>query len=175
MIHVRYACRADVPQLMRLINEMGRHERLPVSIGEERLTADAFGSSQRIQVLVAEAFGDLVGYALYYDCYSSFQGPGLFLEDLFVRENYRSHHLGRELLTRVAEDAEARGCFGILFNVLDWNAAALEFFTRAGAMVLNERKTLCLAAEALQLLREYHLATSASPITQQGPRNTGTH
>jgi GNAT superfamily N-acetyltransferase len=153
MIHVRSACRTDMPQLMQLIHEMGRHERLPVSISEERLTADAFGSSQRVKVLVAEARGALVGYALYYECYSSFQGPGLFLEDLFVRENYRSQHVGRKLLTRVAEDAAAQGCFGILFNVLDWNAPALGFFTRAGATVLRERKTLCLAAEALRHLQ----------------------
>jgi GNAT superfamily N-acetyltransferase len=148
MIHIRAARRADVPDLKRLIDEMARHERLPVSLSEERLNSDAFGSSARVQILVAEAGAALVGYALYFECYSSFRGPGLFLEDLFIREEYRRHHVGRKLLTRVAEAATMQGYFGILFNVLDWNTAALGFFTRVGATVLHEHKTLCLANDA---------------------------
>jgi GNAT superfamily N-acetyltransferase len=167
MIDIRYGCRADMPQLMGLLDEMGRHERLPVSISQERLTADAFGPSQRVKVLVAEANGRLVGYALYYECYSSFQGPGLFLEDLFVCENYRTHRVGRELLARVA--GAAQGYFGILFNVLDWNAPALGFFARAGATVLNERKTLCFGAEALRQLQQPRPHPSACRFAQHGP------
>jgi GNAT superfamily N-acetyltransferase len=161
MIHIRAARRADVPDLKRLIDEMARHECLPLSLSEGQLNSDAFGSSARVQILVAEAGGALVGYALYFECYSSFRGPGLFLEDLFVREEYRHHHVGRKLLTRVAEAATMQGCFGILFNVLDWNTAALGFFTRAGATVLHERKVLCLANEAFRSLR-----TRATPRSQ---------
>jgi ribosomal protein S18 acetylase RimI-like enzyme len=166
MTQVRYARATDGAQLVRLINEMGRHERLPVSLTEEQLNADFFGSSPRVRVLVAEAEGALVGYALYYECYSSFQGLGLFLEDVFVREEYRSQHIGRRLLTCVAEAATTQGCFAILFNVLDWNAPALDFFRRAGASVLHERKTLCLAAGALRNLQEPADGASAATISQ---------
>lgn len=153
MIFIREARYADGPQLKQLLDEMARQERLPVLISEERLTADAFGPSPRIRILVAEADRELAGYALFYDCYSSFQGVGLFLEDLFVREAHRGHHVGRMLLARVAEAATMNACFGIVFNVLDWNTSAFDFFTRAGATVLHERKTLHLGAKALRNLQ----------------------
>jgi GNAT superfamily N-acetyltransferase len=152
MIHVRDAKRSDAGLLMQLIREMGQHERLLVTTTEERLTEDGFGLSPRFHALIAEADAEVAGYALVFDCYSSFQGAGIFLEDLFVRDDFRGKGVGRALLSRIAADAVERSQVGIMFNVLNWNQPALRFFESAGASVLADRKTLCLAGQALRTI-----------------------
>ena len=150
MIHVRDAVRTDAKLLMQLIEEMGRHERIPVLASEQTLVADGFGPAPKFHALIAEAETKVAGYALFFDCYSSFQGSGIFLEDLFVRDDFRGKGIGRALLAHIAARALELNCFGILFNVLDWNQPALDFFARAGASVLSERKTLQLAGNPLR-------------------------
>src|ERR1700693_1086190 len=73
------------------------------------------------------------GYALFFDCYSSFQGTGIFLEDLFVRNEFRGKGVGQALLSRIAARIVEFAYFGIMFNVLDWNQSALQFFESPGA------------------------------------------
>ncbi len=85
MIRVRKAQRSDARLLRQMILEMGQHERLPVFATEERLAEDGFGVAPKFHALIAEVDDAVAGYALFFDCYSSFQGPGIFLEDLFVR------------------------------------------------------------------------------------------
>ena len=96
MVHVRNARQADVKLLKALIDEMGVHERMSVFAGEERLTVDGFGPRPRFHALIAEVDQSVAGYALFFHCYSSFQGEGVFLEDLFVRDQFR----GRGWATR---------------------------------------------------------------------------
>jgi GNAT superfamily N-acetyltransferase len=162
MIHVRNAERTDTKLLTQLILEMGQHERLPVFVTEERLAADGFGLSPRFRALIAEADGKAAGYALFFDCYSSFQGVGIFLEDLFVRDEFRGKGVGAALLSGVAAKVVHLGYFGVLFNVLDWNQSALQFFKRSGASELSERKTLCLEGIALRELANAELVDASS-------------
>ena len=152
MIRVRHAERTDAKLLMQLIEEMGRHEEMPVFASKGSLVHDGFGPTPKFYALIAEVDTKVAGYALFFDCYSSFEGPGIFLEDLFVRDDFRGKGVGRALLSCVAARAVEFDYFGILFNVLDWNHSALEFFESAGASVLSERKTLCLAGRSLQAI-----------------------
>lgn len=144
MIQVRQAGSADAELLLQLIGEMGEQERMPVFTNEEKLARDGFGSAPKFHAFIAQAGTQVAGYALAFDCYSSFRGSGLFLEDLFVRDEFRGQGVGKVLMSRVKAMATELGCFGIMLNVLDWNEPAQRFFERAGATELSERKTLCL-------------------------------
>jgi GNAT superfamily N-acetyltransferase len=150
MIHVRNAECTDARLLMQLINEMGHHERLEVFATEEGLAEDGFGARPKFRALIAEVDAKAAGYALFFDYYSSFQGNGIFLEDLFIRDDFRSMGVGKALLSRIAVTAVEQGYFGIILNVLDWNQPALKFFQKTGASVLTARETLCLTGNALR-------------------------
>lgn len=149
-VNVRTAQQSDVDTLMALITRMSEYERLPLTIDRHVLLADGFGLNPRFHAAIVEVDSHPAGYALYHDCYSSFEGRGMFLEDLFVDARFRGTGVGDALLTHVSQLAVDEGCFGIMFNVLVWNDPALKFFARAGAITLDDRKTLCLALSTLK-------------------------
>ena len=154
MLVIRPANLNDVGILNTLIHEMGEYERLPVTTAEESLARDGFGSRPEFRVLIAEWDGQPAGYAFFFDCYSTFRGRGLFLEDLFVRVQFRKQKVGDALLSRVAAVARAENRFGIMLNVLAWNRPALEFFRKHNATFLDEWETACFDGTALQVLAE---------------------
>ena len=94
---------------------------------------------------MAEWDGQPAGYALFFDYYSSFEGrAGLFLEDLYVRDQYRGKGIGKALLARIASVARQQNCFGVRWQVLDWNTPAIEFYKSLGATFLDDWKTVSL-------------------------------
>jgi GNAT superfamily N-acetyltransferase len=149
MVSIRTGIVSDVPLLRTLIQEFATFERLPVTITEEQLRQDGFGAQPKFRILIAECDGQPAGYALFFDCYSSFQGRGIFLEDLFVRPSLRGKNVGRALLGHVASLAEEVDGFGVMFNVLDWNQKAIEFYQKIRATFLDDWKTVCLKNKAL--------------------------
>ncbi len=154
MLSIRPANLHDVGELKALIHEMGEYERMPVVVTKESLARDGFGPRPEFRVLIAEWDGQPAGYAFFFDCYSTFRGRGLFLEDLFVRAQFRGKKVGDALLSRVAAVARAENCFGIMLNVLAWNRPAIEFFRKHNATFLDDWKTARLDREALQSLDE---------------------
>jgi GNAT superfamily N-acetyltransferase len=150
MISIRSGTVNDVPLLRTLMQEFATFERVSIVITEEQLRQDGFGARPKFRALIAEIDGLPAGYALFFDCYSSLQGQGIFLEDLFVRAPFRGKSVGRALLAYVARITEEAHGFGIMFNVLDWNDGAIEFYRRIGATFLDELKTVCLKQKALQ-------------------------
>lgn len=154
MLSIRSANRTDVTLLETLIQEMAEFEKLPNFITEEALARDGFGPQPAFGALIAELDGQPAGYAFFFYCYSTFRGRGLFLEDLFVRSQFRSRKVGDALLSRVAAIARAQNCFGIMLNVLAWNQPAIKFFQKRHAKFLDDRNTACLDADALQILTE---------------------
>ena len=149
MISIRSGTVNDVPLRKTLFQEFATFERLSTIITEEQLRQDGFGILPKFRVLIAEIDGAPAGYALFFDCYSSLQGHGIFLEDLFLRPRFRGKSVGRALLAHVARITEEANGFGIMFNVLDWNAGAIEFYRRIGATFLDDWKTVCLKQKAL--------------------------
>jgi len=149
MLSIRSVTANDVPLLKTLIEEFAAYERDSAVISEEQLRQDGFGARPKFRVLIAEIDGLPAAYALFFDCYSSFRGHGIFLEDLFVRPRFRGKSVGRALLAHVARMTEEANGFGIIFNVLDWNAGAIEFYRRIGATFLDDWKTVCLKEKAL--------------------------
>ena len=152
MLSIRPANRNDVSLLKTLIHEMAEYEHLPIQITEEALAREGFGPHPGFRVLIAEWDGQPAGYAFFFNCYSTFRGRGLFLEDLFVRSQFRGKRVGDTLLSQVAAIAREEDCFGIMMNVLAWNRPAIEFFQKHHAKFLDDWKTACFDGEALQAL-----------------------
>lgn len=157
MLSMRPATRHDAPLLTTLIHELAEYDRLAheaIAI-EDDITRDGFGPTPKFRAVIAEWNGQVAGYALYFDFYSSFQGrAGLFLDDLFVREEFRKHGIGKALVGHVAGIAWKEGYFCMRWEVLDWNTPAIDFYRNLGAVFLDEWKAACLIGDALQAVAE---------------------
>jgi len=149
---IRAAQPADVPHLVHMIRELARYERLLDQCHPEdaRLQQHLFGERPMCFALVAEGDGAVVGFALTYLSYSTFEtAPCLHLEDLFVLPEHRGNGHGLQLLRAVAQDAVRRGCPRLDWNVLDWNAPAIGFYHAQGARLLADWRTCRLDGDAL--------------------------
>ena len=156
MLAIRPATVSDVPLLLRFSRELAEYEREPdaVVINEETLVRDGFGSQPKFRSLIAEWDGEATGYALFFGIYSSLKGSGIFLEDLFVREAFRGRGIGRALLCQVARIARQEGCYGMRWEVLDWNELAIKFYSSLGCEFFNEWRQVLLQADALNRLAD---------------------
>jgi len=154
VLTIRQANLNDVPMLHSLIQEMAEYEHLPFFMTEQILTSDGFGAQPRFRVLIAEFDDEPAGYAFFFDSYSTFQGRGLFLEDLFVRSQFRKNKIGGALLSRVAAIAREESCFGVMLHVLDWNETPIQFYKKMNATFLDDWKTVCLKGNALRRVAE---------------------
>lgn len=130
---VREAGEADADEVASLIRELAEYEQLAheVTWSRDGLVATLFGPDRVARVLLAVTDeGAVAGFALYVRNFSTFLGrPGIWLEDLFVREAYRGRGFGRQLLLRLRELSEAR----VEWSVLDWNEPAIGFYRSLGA------------------------------------------
>jgi len=152
MLSIRAATVNDVALLKDLIYELAEYERErdQVMITEADLVRDGFGPQPKFRALIAEWDGQTAGYALFFGFYSTWEGrPGLFLEDLFVRQTFRGRGIGRALLANVARIAQRENCYGVRWEVLDWNQAAIDFYKGLGAEFRDQWKSVLLAGEAL--------------------------
>ena len=157
MLSIRPATQNDVLLLNILIHELAEFERLghECIVTEEVILRDGFGPRPKFRALIAEWDGQTAGYALFFEFYSTFQGrAGLFLEDIFVRPEYRKNGIGTDLLARVAKLAWEEDFFCLRWEVLDWNKSAIEFYQKIGAIFLDEWKAACLIGDALQAASE---------------------
>src|SRR5438045_9542445 len=139
-----------------MIHEMADYERLPITMTEEKLAQDGFGPRPSFRALLAEWDKQTAGYAFFFNCYSTFKGRGLFLEDLHVRQQFRKKKVGDALLSHVADIALTEHCFGVMLTVLDWYRAAIPFFQHHHFKFLDEWKTACLDGEALSITARRH-------------------
>ena len=157
MLTIRPATIEDSATLNMLIHELAEFEKLlhETSVTEEDIIRDAFGPYPKFRAVIAEWDGQVAGYALFFEFYSTFQGrAGLFLEDIFVRPQFRSQHIGRDLLAHVAGIAWNEKYFCMRWEVLDWNKSAIDFYKSLGAVFMDEWKAVCLIGEPLQSLAE---------------------
>lgn len=141
---IRCAVEADTPTILYLIKELADYERLSdqVTCDAETLRTALF-ERQEAKAVLAEIDHKVVAFALYHYNFSTFLGKkGLYLEDLFVLESFRKQGVGQALFTRLREIAKNEGCGRMEWSVLDWNASALDFYLRQGAVPMSEW-TLC--------------------------------
>lgn len=140
-IVVRPARANDKDTILSLVDALAEFEKLdpPDEDAKRRLMHDAFGPEPRFEILLAECDGHAVGYAFYFETYSSFLAlPTLYLEDLFVLSEFRKLKAGYALFRKCVEEADRRGCGRVDFAVLDWNEPARDFYKRLGAAHLDD-------------------------------------
>ncbi len=157
MLSIRAATVNDVALLKNLICEFAEYERERhlVMITEADLVRDGFGPEPKFRAMIAEWDGQAAGYALFFGFYSTWEGrPGLFLEDLFVRRTSRGKGIGKALLAKVAGIARRENCYGVRWEVLDWNQPAIDLYKTLGATFLDHWKAVVLTGEALERAAE---------------------
>ena len=106
------------------------------------------------RVLIPEWDREVAGYEFLYAFYSSFEGPGLFVEDIFVREKFRGEGIGKALMAEAAAIALREGYWAMRWEVLDWNQPAIDFYKKLGARFLDDWKEVRLEGDALRRLAE---------------------
>lgn len=134
-IIIRDAVRKDVPIMFELIKELALYEKAPEQVTNtvEQMYVDGFGNNPIFGTIVLEVESEIVGMALYYFRYSTWKGKRLYLEDLIVSETMRGRGLGEKLLESVIEKARQTACTGLMWQVLDWNEPAINFYKKFGA------------------------------------------
>ena len=133
---IRPATPADVPVILVLIRALAVYEKLEhdVVIQPADLAEHLFGARPYAECLLVEDAGVVVGFALFFHNYSTFRGkPGIYLEDLFVKPEYRGRGFGHKLFVELARLAVERDCARLEWAVLDWNTPAISFYERLGA------------------------------------------
>ncbi|MBP3983716.1 GNAT family N-acetyltransferase [Pseudoxanthomonas helianthi] len=154
-IVLRPATRADIPLILELIHALAEYEREPdaVEATEDLLEEQLFGERPGAEVIIAEVDGQGAGFALFFHNFSTWRGRrGLYLEDLFVRPEFRGLGLGRALMIRLAKLAVQRGCGRFEWSVLDWNTPAIDFYRSLGAVGMDEWTVQRLDGEGLLAL-----------------------
>ncbi|HYS54591.1 MAG TPA: GNAT family N-acetyltransferase [Thermoanaerobaculia bacterium] len=151
-VNIRNATEADVLLILQFIRELAIYEKLEQKVvaTEEKLRQTLFGSPRFAEVVFAEVDGEEAGFALFFHNYSTFLGqPGIYLEDLFVKPEWRGRGIGKSLLTHLAHLAKERGCGRIEWAVLDWNAPSIDFYKSIGAVALDDWIVFRLKPEKL--------------------------
>jgi GNAT superfamily N-acetyltransferase len=146
---------AEIPVLLELIRELARFEHLEheVVATEESLRDSFFGPQPAAGALLACFDGEPAGYAIYFFTFSSFIGrAGIWLEDLYVRPQFRHRGLGRGLIEAIARIGAKRNCARYEWTALNWNSNAREFYRGLGAREMGEWILLRLDAEGLNRL-----------------------
>ena len=148
-------CSADVPTILALIRELAAYEREPDAVvaTEADLTAALFGEQPASFGLIAQHGDAIAGFALWFLNFSTWVGRhGVYLEDLYVRPEFRGHGHGRDLLLELARIANERGYGRLEWSVLNWNEPAHRFYESLGAAPMREWTTWRLAGGALASL-----------------------
>ncbi len=120
---------------MDLVNELALFEKAPEEVinTAEQMKIDGFGKYPLFKCIVAESDSKILGFALYYYRYSTWKGKCLYLEDFFVKEDYRNFGIGKELFETIVKTAKHDNCKRINWQVLDWNETAIKFYEKYNA------------------------------------------
>ena len=131
-MEVRRAKKEDCPRLLELINELALYERAPqeVTVTLDHFTQSGFGENPIWWAFVAEENGFIHGFALYYIRYSTWKGQTMYLEDIIVTEKSRGKGIGKLLFDQLIEEARERSFKRIVWQVLEWNEPAINFYKK---------------------------------------------
>jgi GNAT superfamily N-acetyltransferase len=164
MLTIRPATPADVPLILEFIRELAEYERDPQAAvaTQADLLRDGFGPEPEFRVDIAEWSGEPAGFAFYFWNYSTWQGkPGLYLEDLFVRPQFRGKGIGKALLVHLAQVVLKNNGGRLVWQVLDWNSPAIEFYKSLGATEMKEWITMRIKGDALVRLATENTSAAA--------------
>lgn len=136
-INTRVATKEDCPRLLELINELAVYEKAPeeVTVNLAEFVDAGFGKNPVWKAFVAEENNEILGFALFYTRYSTWKGRRLYLEDFIVTEAARGNGIGKILFEKVIEEAKNGDYNGMTWQVLDWNAPAINFYNKYSAAI----------------------------------------
>lgn len=134
-VKIRSGTKKDLPRVLELIKELALYEKAleQVSNTVAQMEIDGFGVQPIFGFFVAEGAGNILGLSLYYYRYSTWKGKRLYLEDIIVTEKERGRGLGKILFERTMQFALEQNCTGMMWQVLDWNEPAINFYKKYGA------------------------------------------
>jgi GNAT superfamily N-acetyltransferase len=134
-IKIRRAVKEDCPRLMELVYELAVYEKAPeeVTVTQQHFEESGFGPRPVWWAFVAEVDGQVEGFAMYYIRYSTWKGQRMYLEDLLVTEKMRGQGLGKLLFDRLIVEAREKKLNGMVWQVLDWNEPAINFYKKYNA------------------------------------------
>ena len=134
-ISIRRAVKEDCPRLLELVTELAIYEKAPddVTVTLEHFTDSGFGKNPVWWAFVAEEDGIIHGFALYYIRYSTWKGQAMYLEDIIVTEAMRGKKIGKLLFERLIEEAKEKNLHRIVWQVLEWNEPAINFYKKYNA------------------------------------------
>ncbi len=152
---IRPARKEEVGIVLQLIHDLAHYEKAPneVEATEKELLATIFIDNPKVFCDVVEVDGEIVGMALWFLNYSTWQGKhGIYLEDLFIKPEYRGHGYGKALLKHLAKICDEKGYGRFQWWVLDWNSPAIEFYRSLGAVAMDEWTVYRVSGNALKEL-----------------------
>nr|MBC7613653.1 GNAT family N-acetyltransferase [Pseudopedobacter sp.] len=131
-VNIRYAVDADCERMLELINELAVYEKAPeeVTVTLAHFMDAGFGNKPVWKAFVSEVDGKIEGFSLFYIRYSTWKGCRLYLEDFIVTEKLRGQGIGRLLFERTIQEAKENNYAGMVWQVLDWNEPALNFYNK---------------------------------------------
>jgi len=137
---IREGLKEDLPKVLELINELADYEKSleEVTITLDDLENDGFGDISYYSFLVAENNNTIVGLSFYFIRYSTWKGKFLYLEDFIVREEYRNQGIGSLLFDATINVCKKEDLNGMIWQVLDWNAPAIEFYKKYNATICTD-------------------------------------
>lgn len=132
---IRKAERKDCSRIMELVRELALFEKAPeqVTVTQQHFEESGFGDNPVWWGFVAEHEGNIVAAAIYYIRYSTWKGQRMYLEDIIVNEAYRGKGIGTMLFEKLIEEAKEKKFTGMMWQALDWNTPALDFYKKFGA------------------------------------------
>ena len=153
---VRFATREDAGKILAFIKELAAYEKMENEVvATEELLCEWVFDKQKAEVIFAVEDGVEVGFALFFHNFSTFLGrAGIYLEDLYVKPEYRGRGFGKALIKRLAAIAKERGCGRLEWWCLDWNKPSIDFYLSLGAQPMNDWTVYRVAGDALAALAE---------------------
>ncbi len=152
---IRPATINDTDQILAMIYELALYEKAPeeAKATREQIIESFFSEDPKVFCEIVEVDGSIAGFAIWFLNYSTWQGKhGIYLEDLFVRPQYRGKGFGKALLKHLAAICEARGYGRFQWWVLDWNQPAIDFYKSLGAVAMDEWTVFRVSEQALTQL-----------------------
>jgi GNAT superfamily N-acetyltransferase len=166
VVQIRPAKEGDAPLVFNFIRKLAEYGDIAgeATVTEAEVRSALFGPRPVAEAILAYAGSEPAGFAVYSFTFSSFMGkPGIYVEDLFVENQFRGKGIGKALLVTLARLGRERGCGRLEWSVLNWNEQAMEFYQDLGAVPMDEWTTFRLTGDALDRLASPALAKGMKP------------